>query len=378
MGLIRIFLVICVVLVHNGINEPGIHGNLSVMAFFLISGFYMALVLNERYQDNTRGFYLARYLRLWPGYFVVMLMTVYFYPFQSMPTLAGIWAYFSSIVLFFQETLWWVAVNKVNGSLVWFGPNEPGGPALLLVWFTRMAHMWSVGIELLFYLAAPFIACKPRRIIVVFVAAYAVHAWMLYALPFDHPLQIRSAAGFFWLFALGMLSYWIWRALRDNLPKIGKSWYMPVLGVAATYLCIAGAQLTLPATGAPLLLSDLFLMIFAAVVIFAFQITSKISWDRTIGELSYPLYLVHWPIVALWVTDHRGDWLWSLALVSLSLAIAGLLHLIAERPVEKIRRRLQGPAKAFSPQDGLMSGVSATRSAAVRLIQPESSQHLPR
>ena len=78
MGLLRLFLAISVLVTHlrygRGIfGFSFLNGGLAVECFFMISGFYMALVLNEKY--NYRGSYWAfiqqRFLRLYPLYFVV-------------------------------------------------------------------------------------------------------------------------------------------------------------------------------------------------------------------------------------------------------------------------------------------------------------------
>ncbi len=47
-------------------------------AFFMISGFYMALVLNEKYNRRSDyiSFLMQRFLRLFPAYFCVLLLTV--------------------------------------------------------------------------------------------------------------------------------------------------------------------------------------------------------------------------------------------------------------------------------------------------------------
>ena len=51
MGLIRALLAISVILAHSesflGLSLVG--GKVAVQAFFIISGFYMALILNEKY-----------------------------------------------------------------------------------------------------------------------------------------------------------------------------------------------------------------------------------------------------------------------------------------------------------------------------------------
>jgi peptidoglycan/LPS O-acetylase OafA/YrhL len=53
-------------------------GRAAVQMFYLISGFYMALILNEKYRRPTATgiFYSNRFLRLWPAVFIVNVLVV--------------------------------------------------------------------------------------------------------------------------------------------------------------------------------------------------------------------------------------------------------------------------------------------------------------
>src|SRR3954453_14268219 len=58
---------------------PSIPGDTAVQSFYAISGFYMALVLNETYsaKNSTYSLFLTnRFLRLFPAYAVVALATL--------------------------------------------------------------------------------------------------------------------------------------------------------------------------------------------------------------------------------------------------------------------------------------------------------------
>src|SRR5260221_14780352 len=74
----RYILALVVTLTHLqplGVGRPG---QISVFAFYTLSGYLMTRVLNERYGFSTRGtavFLLNRVLRLWPAYLVIMAVT---------------------------------------------------------------------------------------------------------------------------------------------------------------------------------------------------------------------------------------------------------------------------------------------------------------
>ena len=79
-GLIRTLLALSVVLTHScpicGYNVAD--GMIAVECFFIISGFYMALILNEKYvgPGSTWMFYSNRFLKLYPVYWLVLLLMV--------------------------------------------------------------------------------------------------------------------------------------------------------------------------------------------------------------------------------------------------------------------------------------------------------------
>jgi len=73
-GLLRTILALLVVGSHLGAFGGA---TFAVKGFFIISGFYMALVISTRYHKLPVGdFYASRLLRLLPLYWVIGLLTV--------------------------------------------------------------------------------------------------------------------------------------------------------------------------------------------------------------------------------------------------------------------------------------------------------------
>ena len=76
-GLIRILLASAVMLAHIPANKLlFIDGQVAVLGFFIISGFYMNLVTTEKYQSNRSGFLFNRVLRLYPAYFIALALSI--------------------------------------------------------------------------------------------------------------------------------------------------------------------------------------------------------------------------------------------------------------------------------------------------------------
>lgn len=76
-GTYRTFLALIVV-VHHLISIP-IIGHYAVHGFFILSGYLMTFVMNVSYGYSLRGiraFSINRFLRLYPSYWVVLLLTL--------------------------------------------------------------------------------------------------------------------------------------------------------------------------------------------------------------------------------------------------------------------------------------------------------------
>lgn len=348
MGLIRFYLAISVVISHNGIRFPGIEGHLAVMAFFVISGFYMALVLNEKYRDNIWGFYGARFLRLWPSYIIVFaLVLLLINPMGTeiyKTTLTTIYVWFSAITMLFYQTLGWFGFDA-SGHLVFLSTNEMNDTIPPLINATHMQQMWSVGVEICFYIVAPFFARKPRVIVALFIVSIAAFIAIKNFLFFHHPMDHRSALCSFWLFLSGMLAYFGWKKL--SLMECSKKMSIlpwSITGLVVTILCIIfGWQYF----NNPYV-TILCYVIFTLFIIPVFQASRKSKLDRIVGELSYPIYLTHWPITAFLITEHRGSWLWSFIIIGISVLCSIALHFCVDRYVERVRVRLSRPQVSIS------------------------------
>src|SRR4051812_44894507 len=82
MGIIRLLLALAVLLMMHSTPLFGIkmiNGAWAVQSFYVISGFYMALVLNEKYARGRRGygeFILQRLMRLLPAYWFCVIASI--------------------------------------------------------------------------------------------------------------------------------------------------------------------------------------------------------------------------------------------------------------------------------------------------------------
>ena len=125
-------------------------GHLGVLLFFVLSGFLITYLLLE--ELNLKGtisvgyFYLRRILRIWPLYFLMIIISIFFIP--------VIYTYFNFPSYSYSfDQVWYYLI---------FLPNF----AKSFKYFVQGAtHLWSVGIEEQFYLIWPLLILLFRKYI---------------------------------------------------------------------------------------------------------------------------------------------------------------------------------------------------------------------
>lgn len=133
MGILRFILALSVVFAHVGIRWP-IAPDRAVQAFFVISGFYMALVLDKRYSDNWT-FWTNRLIRIFPSYLLIAALTALW-----------LWRFWPQ---FYASLSTFDAVTNV--VIVGQDISTYRGGGLFL------PQAWSVSLELYFYVLAPWL-----------------------------------------------------------------------------------------------------------------------------------------------------------------------------------------------------------------------------
>ncbi|PVD52030.1 hypothetical protein DC498_11615 [Terrimonas sp.] len=145
-------------------------GSAGVDFFFVLSGFLITMLLLKEIEKtgrvNVRKFYMRRILRIWPLYYLIILISYFIVPHLSIFYIQG---YTEGL----NENFW----GKFLFSL-FFIPN------VALAFFESIpyaAPLWSVGVEEQFYVFWPFLLSTFNRkirsiliFIVVFVAAKVI------------------------------------------------------------------------------------------------------------------------------------------------------------------------------------------------------------
>ncbi|WP_448651433.1 acyltransferase family protein [Pseudomonas fluorescens] len=316
-------------------------GFIGVDVFFVISGFLISGIIMGHLKNNSFSlldFYSRRVNRIFPALLLVM---------------TSVWAF--SLLSLFPIELAQLGKHMLGGAtfvsnlvlLDEVGYFDSANETKL------MLHLWSLGVEEQFYLIWPILLMICWRfklkiiaaIITIGAVSFALNAYFAVANP---SLDFYSPHTRFWelLFGAG-LAYFANPAntlpvadsqavqkAKNALSFIGLFLILIAIKVFSKRYMFPGWWALFPVVGASLI-------IYAGP---ASWVNAKLLSSRpmvAIGLISFPLYLWHWPILAI-ATEMNGEtpsaavrW----ALVALSFLLAWLTYKVIELPLRKARRK---------------------------------------
>ena len=348
MGILRLLLALSVLFDHQSdrAQKIGPGGDISVQCFYLISGFYMALVLDRTYRSNA-VFWANRALRLFPCYWAVAAATLLIWlvlpskhptEFLSLPVGDRIFVVFSNLALFGQDWLNFLGFRHGHFSFVTnLADSDFPSYNLLLV-----PPAWSLGVELTFYALAPFILRRSGTAILGCLLASLGLRLVLARMGLDYdPWTYRFFPSELATFLTGAVAYRIYRKIQPRLNA--RPWVSGAI-TAIVWSIVAGMGL-LPMDDSQRRV--LALALVGSTLPFLSVATRSNRFDRFLGDLSYPIYICHWIVIRL-INRTIGPQLPSArfwATVAVVFAVAIALKLGIDEPIERLRTRLRNRTK---------------------------------
>jgi len=324
-GCYRFLLAILVALSHFGIQAAGFNpGQWAVISFYVLSGLLMDRQFHKLSPHGKEfgGFYLDRWLRVYPLFIVVLLLAWT----QTHLSRAGAAGNVALLPLNYYE---------FSGIRVLISPS------------------WSLACEAHFYLLVPLLAvCSTKTLRIVAGASLGLFA-VSPVLPHAAFWAYVGLPGILFTFVTGIL---INRQDAFFRKMLGLVMFGLLAGFAATKLAHTG----LP-TGIHINVAIGYLV--AAVVVPRLdRLPANLKWDKFLGLFAYPLFLCHGPL-AEYIELHWGV---SHAFVLLfwSILLSFVLILTVEIPFDLIRYRIRAISKRRAS--------SRTREAAATGILPGS------
>ena len=320
----------------------GFGGTNSVEIFFLVSGFYIALILDKTYKSK-RIFYLNRILRLYPIYLIVCLLVLLTSIFRR-GVAENLFDYTPFVLLISTlsnltliGTDWLMFFDTSNGGIQLTSSVVTGDRMRDLLW---IAPAWSLGIEITFYAMAP-ILCKWRsRFLLATIIGLCTIRIVFNQSDFnfvESPFDARFFPFELPYFLVGILLY---RYRRDTKLEttIPLKYLYPALALLFLIFEPLRSGLDLSRTA-----SMAVLVIVAAVVVLFGQSS---EFDRKFGELSYPIYISHIFVAQLYEFSSTGivkkfplldNSHVSMSVQVLLMVVTSYFLLQITKPIEKIR-----------------------------------------
>lgn len=336
MGLLRLILAFSVVAGHGAFYRPFffINAGVAVICFFMISGFYMALVIDEKYDDESPHwrwrFMASRALRLYPTYFISAAFAAL--------VLIGTGKSATLGVLIGDGSAQSLGLSALNLTLV-------GQDWLIVATESGLAHIaspilvpqaWSIALELTLYVLAAFLLTGRATIMAALVVSAALRVALEYlgfsGVPWGNKFILHVAVFFF----VGAATYIAYK----RIAKYPVEWRVTAAAGIVVFLLVAGYRNGAWWSEDAASLSWPLVMLYvgvAALIPLLFSLTRSIKIDRFLGELSYPVYLLHialFTVATHWSFGHRTT---TIFVGAAALGLSALIVILVERPLYTAR-----------------------------------------
>ena len=291
----------------------------AVPAFFVVSGFvvYMSFDRNQDLMKYT----VSRFLRLYPAYFVVVTLVA------LLPLISTTCA----DAEMFTPTWWrYLVVNLGFANFL-----QPTLPCVFDANFDQALNgsLWTLKIEVMFYATVPILYYLIRRfgalpiLLATFILSLAYHGAMMALLRTTESGIYETLAnqlpGQMSYFSIGILLYLYY----GDFYRYWK--FLVAVGVVLLFLPVLSAE-----------------PIGVGLITIAAATVAKKHVDLTkVGDLSYGIYIFHFPIIqlSLQLGLFEGQWVLHFVAILLATFIAAFLSSrLIEIPAMRLKKKLTG------------------------------------
>lgn len=301
-------------------KQPEFHNNFlatmpnySVYCFFIISGFMIFSSFEKL--NNLKKYIINRSRRIFPAYFFVVLFFSFFLFFFSSVTAKEYfsveWAKYLASNLLFANFLK-PCVNYVFTSNLYCAVN---------------GALWTIKVELMFYAFVPilFYLLRNRTKTIKNIALIAIYGLSIFYFGYVVRLEkyelARQLPGVLCYFISGILLYL-------NIDFF-KKWILYLLPVAIAIIYAEKAML----------IQNILTPFALGICIFWFAFSNiPLKNFAKYGDFSYGIYLVHFPIVQIFVQEHlfeKYSYYAFFLCIILVLLFSVLIWNLIEKPILK-------------------------------------------
>ncbi|CAI5443750.1 unnamed protein product [Caenorhabditis angaria] len=315
------------------------NGYLGVDQFFVLSGFLMCMLLSksEKTEQSTlsmiQNFYIRRFRRILPLYYLIIFISLIF-----------LYAIFPDSAIVINEKSAKQAMMFLSNRLK---TDEESYFEMLSIAVDIFTHTWSLSVEIQFYLLAPLIFLIPSRIASM---VYLSIGSLIYFYQLPPSFTFINVFSRIWQFLAGMMAFILCceNSMQENAYKLLEEgedivenceksddsknplrFFKPCSKISmvltVSVILVNFNVFTLPAD----FVRPIITFLTTAIIIFSNSENNKLLSNNIltyIGDISYSLYLIHWPIYAYWKLTQNENILMLIVAIILSIASAALVY----------------------------------------------------
>ncbi len=305
LGVVRFFLAFIVVTEHLGwffddqellLKFTKFSPLVAVLGFLLISGFSIA----ASYESQRKGFYARRALRILPVYLIGIVFSV-----------------LVPVYLIDDDQLKVPEISIILGNLFFL-------QGILVESLNTNPIVWTLMVEVFFYLLTPFLNIKNKCFLYTVLASSALFAGQRY-IGFHYFSQMLYGINMFLAWAW-LLGFWLYH-YRNS---IGAVFFASSLGIVV---------IAFNGFFTPVFWTITWIITCSAVGYGHLLVMPFVRLPKILGDISYPLYLLHIPIfycLSTYGLINKGSYY-----IFVAFFISLLIDLFFDKPLKKYLRSLK-------------------------------------